>query len=148
MTDSFRHSYACVRSFPDTFGHQREFVVTTMVIILATVFGLGSTTELMLSYLQIESNVDEDKYMENWHRERRSASLILRFEEFVQRNVVRREELLDEVSEDEESSQDKASPRVLQHPYDAHVEMTASDHFDRITKKQKKESLFDYGGKS
>lgn len=119
-----------------------------MVIILVTVFGLGSTTELMLSYLQIESNVDEDKYMETWHLERRSASLILCFDEFVQRNVVRREELLDEVSEDGGSSQDDTHPQQVQHHYDTHVEMTASDHFDRISKKPKKESLFDYGGKS
>lgn len=31
-------AYACVRSFPDTFDHQTEFVVVTMVIVLVTVF--------------------------------------------------------------------------------------------------------------
>jgi NhaP-type Na+/H+ or K+/H+ antiporter len=82
-------AYACVRSFPDTFGHRREFVVTTMCIILVTVFALGSTTGAMLNLLQIDMGVDEDRYMESWHQARRSATLILRFEEFIYRHVVR-----------------------------------------------------------
>ena len=53
-------AYACVRSFPATFHHNDEFTVTTMIIVLITVFGLGSTTEAMLHCLQIEMNVTDD----------------------------------------------------------------------------------------
>jgi len=82
-------AYACVRSFPDTFGHQREFVLTTMVIVLVTVFLLGGATETMLAVLNIETGIDEEKYMEDWHQERRSANILLRIEDIIQRNVVR-----------------------------------------------------------
>ena len=84
-------AYACVRAFPDTFDHQHEFTVTTMVIILVTVFALGGTTEAMLAFLQIETNVDEEKYMDNWHQERRSATVLLRLEDLIRRNVVRQD---------------------------------------------------------
>ncbi|ACI65746.1 predicted protein, partial [Phaeodactylum tricornutum CCAP 1055/1] len=63
-------AYACVRSFPDTFGHRREFILATMVMVLVTVFGLGGTTEIMLHRLQIPTNVDEDAYMHDWHEAR------------------------------------------------------------------------------
>jgi sodium/hydrogen exchanger 8 len=82
-------AYACVRSFPDTFHHDDEFTVTTMVIVLITVFGLGSTTESVLNFLKIEMNVDETKYMEAWHTARSEDGLILRFEELVQQHVIR-----------------------------------------------------------
>ena len=58
-------AYACAKSFPDTFHHQQEFMVATMVIVLLTVFLLGSTTELVLNALHIEVDVDEGEYMEN-----------------------------------------------------------------------------------
>lgn len=60
-----------------------------MAIILLTVFIMGASTELVMNYLQIEMNVDEDRYMENWHRERRSATLILQFESYLRSHVVR-----------------------------------------------------------
>jgi NhaP-type Na+/H+ or K+/H+ antiporter len=82
-------AYACVRSFPDTFHHDDEFTVTTMVIVLITVFGLGSTTESALNFLNIEMNVDETKYMEAWHNARTEDGLILRFEELVQQHAIR-----------------------------------------------------------
>lgn len=56
-------AYACVKSFPDTFGHQMQFMATTMAIVLMTVFLLGGTTEMVLSLLKIEVDVDEDQYM-------------------------------------------------------------------------------------
>merc|ERR1711988_1358947 len=56
-------AYACARSFPNTYGHQKEFIVTTMVIVLVTVFVFGCTTEYLLDHLQIETNVDEEQYM-------------------------------------------------------------------------------------
>ena len=58
-------AYACVKTFPDTFGHKQEFMATTMAIVLITVFLFGGTTELVLKLLKIETDVDEDNYMEN-----------------------------------------------------------------------------------
>lgn len=84
-------AYACVRSFPDTFGHDDEFTVTTMVIVLVTVFGLGSTTEAALNLLRIEMNVDEDRYMQAWHQEQSQDGLILRVEEILQHYALRPE---------------------------------------------------------
>lgn len=59
-------AYACVRSFPDTFGHQKEFMSTTMMIVLATVFFMGGATETVLRWLDIEMNVNEEQFMEDW----------------------------------------------------------------------------------
>jgi hypothetical protein len=61
-------AYACVKTFPDTFGHQKEFVATTMAIVLITVFVFGGTTELVLNLLKIEVDVDEDIYIEKYLR--------------------------------------------------------------------------------
>jgi len=61
-------AYACVKTFPDTFGHQQEFMATTMAIVLITVFVFGGTTELVLKLLKIEVGVDEDDYMEKFLR--------------------------------------------------------------------------------
>lgn len=55
-------AYACAKSFPDNNGNRLSFVITTMVIILVTVFLFGGTTELALQYLDIQMNVDENEY--------------------------------------------------------------------------------------
>jgi sodium/hydrogen exchanger 8 len=70
-------AYACVRSFPNTFSHQTEFVMTTMAIILVTVFLLGGTTTFVLNHLGIDMNVNEEEYMEEWHEQRQHDGLIL-----------------------------------------------------------------------
>ena len=62
-------AYACVRSFPDTLGHQKTFVMSTMAIILITMFVLGGTTECVLSLLQIPTGVDEERFMKERLRE-------------------------------------------------------------------------------
>jgi hypothetical protein len=126
-----------------------------MVIVLVTVFALGTTTEFMLNYLGIEINVDEDKYMEDWHRERMSASLILRFEEYVQSYVLRDSEqtssrhgsskmLRDEDDNSHVSKLSGATPD--DYNYGAHIEMTESNHLEHVRLRGRKESLFDYGG--
>jgi NhaP-type Na+/H+ or K+/H+ antiporter len=84
-------AYACVRSFPDTFGHRREFILATMVMVLVTVFGLGGTTEIMLHRLHIPTNVDEDAYMHDWHEARHSSMWFLKFEDFARRYFVRQD---------------------------------------------------------
>ena len=82
-------AYACVRNFPDTFHHRDIFVVTTMCIVLATVFEMGSTTEATLNLLNIEMNVDESSYMDAWHQERSVDGLILQVEERIKQYAVR-----------------------------------------------------------
>lgn len=61
-------AYACAKTFPDDYGNRTAFVITTMVIVLVTVFILGGTTEVVLGALEIEMNVDEDKYMQEQSR--------------------------------------------------------------------------------
>ena len=84
-------AYACVRSFPDTFGHADEFTMTTMIVVLVSVFGLGSTTECMLNLLQIRMNVDEDSISLDRHAATHgsSATWIHQWEDFLYRRVVR-----------------------------------------------------------
>jgi len=55
-------AFACATLFPDKFGHRKEVIVTTMVIVLTTVFLMGGLTSPMLKYLHIDLNVDIDRY--------------------------------------------------------------------------------------
>lgn len=75
----FDLQYACVRTFPDTLGHQKDFTMTTMAIVLITVFGLGGTTELALKLFKIDTNVDEHTYMRETLREPIVSSRIRNF---------------------------------------------------------------------
>jgi NhaP-type Na+/H+ or K+/H+ antiporter len=61
-------AYACAREFPVVNGHQNEMMTATMVIVLFTIIGMGGTTEWLLQVLDIAVDVDEDLYMENWHK--------------------------------------------------------------------------------
>ena len=62
-------AYACVREFPDVYGHDDEFTAATMLIILFTVMIMGGGTEYLLEYLGIEMGVDEEQYMFEWRKE-------------------------------------------------------------------------------
>jgi NhaP-type Na+/H+ or K+/H+ antiporter len=140
-------AYACVRSFPDTFGHQNGFIITTMVIVLVTVFALGGTTEMVLNRLEIESNVDEDGYMEDWHRQRSSNPMVLAFEAFLYKHFVRSDTSDTPNAKSTKVSGDDAS---VQSDYQMHVEVTESQHLDKVIDMgfpKRKESLFDYGAK-
>jgi sodium/hydrogen exchanger 8 len=75
-------AYACVRTFPDTLGHQKDFTMTTMAIVLITVFLLGGTTEMTLNFLQINIGVDEETYMKKSLREPVVSSAITNFGEW------------------------------------------------------------------
>ncbi|GMH67176.1 hypothetical protein TrLO_g1868 [Triparma laevis f. longispina] len=55
-------AFACAISFPNTYGNRDSFIVTTMIIVLVTVFGMGGGTESVLEKLGIASGVDEDTY--------------------------------------------------------------------------------------
>ena len=63
-------AYACAKSFPNNLDNRAPMVVTTMSIVLLTVFLLGGTTECALNLLKIEMNVDmkvseEEDQMQN-----------------------------------------------------------------------------------
>jgi solute carrier family 9 (sodium/hydrogen exchanger), member 8 len=82
-------AYACVRNFPDINGHRDSFIMTAMMIILITVFVLGSLTESVLSFLDIETDVCEDTYMNTWTEERSLPVFMLRMQAFIERHVQR-----------------------------------------------------------
>ena len=62
-------AYACVREFPNVYGHDDEFIAATMIIILFTVIIMGGGTEYLLERLGVETGVDEEQYMFEWRKE-------------------------------------------------------------------------------
>lgn len=72
-------AYACVRDFPDKYQHNDEFIAATVVIVLVSIIGMGGATESMLRLLNIEMNVDEDDYMEDWLKHRQLSGLFHSF---------------------------------------------------------------------
>jgi NhaP-type Na+/H+ or K+/H+ antiporter len=52
-------AFACALNFPNTNGMQDDILLLTMLIVLITVFLLGSSTSAALEYLQIEVDVDD-----------------------------------------------------------------------------------------
>ena len=50
-------AYVCALIFPNENGHREDFIVTTMVIVLVTVFVMGGLTDPMLRYLGIPTGV-------------------------------------------------------------------------------------------
>lgn len=148
-------AYACVRSFPDTFHHDDEFTVTTMVIVLVTVFGLGSTTEAALNCLHIEMNVDESRYMEAWHRVRSEDGLMLRVEEVFRNYALRRETPIAVNTDEDHGSMAAGEASIASgfqhhHPEHEHGSEHGLDHSDSSQQRRvrrKKDSVFDYGNK-
>lgn len=146
-------AYACVRSFPDTFHHDDEFTVTTMVIVLVTVFGLGSTTEAALNWLDIEMNVDEGQYMEAWHRERSEDGLILQVETVLQHYALRTEPPM-AVNTDEDHGAITAGESAIASGFHHHhpegddtTEHGVSIQMGPRQDTRKRDSVFDYGSK-
>ena len=76
-------AYACAKKFPDVFGHRQTFEFTTMAIVLFTVFVFGCTTELALNILQIETNVDEDEYMQEHETVQKMSFLSVLEQKFI-----------------------------------------------------------------
>ena len=80
-------AYACAKSFPNIMGNRAPMVVTTMSIVLLTVFLLGGTTECALNLLKIEMNVDmnmneEEDQMQNRLLDKFGEHLIIAFGTF------------------------------------------------------------------
>lgn len=90
-------AYACVRNFPDIYGNRDSFTMTTMMVILATIFGLGATTASVLKFLDIETGVSEDLYMNAWSMERSMPDFVVKIEDFIQRHVHRENDENDDV---------------------------------------------------
>jgi NhaP-type Na+/H+ or K+/H+ antiporter len=57
-------AYACAKKFPDYYNNRTPFVYVTMIMVMTTIFLLGSTTEAVLSCLNIDIGVDPDSYMQ------------------------------------------------------------------------------------
>ena len=135
-------AYACVLFFPVTFGHARTFIVTTMMVVLLSVFLLGGSTELVLQKLGIDSNVDEDAYMQNWDYDssRKAHILLERLDSFCQRHFVRDDSLVMVHKEDadyyeSETFQQQSSPGGSR----------SVSEGEELTSSSRKQSLFDYG---
>lgn len=138
-------AYACVRQFPNVFGHKAEFVVATMAIVLLTVFCLGGTTEIVLNRLKIDMNVNEDEYMEEVTSERLLSGFLHSFEKnYVRSYVIRNHEVHEETAAST-TAYLSASSSKLTHSYHEHVEVTASAHSDTVRQMKKKQSLYDFG---
>jgi hypothetical protein len=137
--------YACVRTFPDTLGHQKDFTMTTMAIILITVFGLGGTTEVALNCFKIDTGVDEDNYMVQTLREPIISNNIRKFEQtYICPRVIR------EFNPNNSSSARPQSPK-RNHTIDQERSALSQSIFyrgqsdDDTFVTQDSMSLFDYG---
>ena len=98
--------------------------------------------------------------MEEWHRERRSASLIRRFEEFVRRHVVRSELPYAGAANSDPSTNGESlhNGEPDEGIYSAHIDggsrhrqferSPGSPIYEAGGQVKKKDSLFDYGSKN
>jgi len=59
-------AYACSKNFPNANGNRQQFVITTITIVLVTVFIFGGLTEPALKYLNVPMYIDEDEYMRTY----------------------------------------------------------------------------------
>lgn len=154
-------AYACVRTFPDDLGHRKDFAMTTMAIILITVFGLGLTTECALSWFNIDVGVDEKKYMQSYLREPIASNTLLNFERrFVKRCVIRDFDIMESIRKDvQRTHENHLSPTMMIRDRSPCVngieaiEITESGYLGcvededmAIQKLVRTDSLFDYGG--
>jgi NhaP-type Na+/H+ or K+/H+ antiporter len=76
-------AYACVRKFPNLYGHADEFTAAVIVIVLVSIVFMGGGTETLLRSLQIDMNVDVDSYMKEWHTKRQLKGPIHLFGTFT-----------------------------------------------------------------
>ncbi|KAG7374479.1 Na+/H+ antiporter NhaP like protein [Nitzschia inconspicua] len=149
-------AYACVRTFPNTLGHQKDFAMTTMAVVLITVFLLGSTTELALSWFNIDVGVDEKKYMQSYVREPIVSNAITNFERryikpCVIRDFVIMESIRKDVQRHEEVRAQQSRRRCYHPPVEPTIEITESGYLDCVDEEEtveklvRTDSLFDYG---
>ncbi|KAL3912607.1 MAG: hypothetical protein SGILL_006815, partial [Bacillariaceae sp.] len=149
-------AYACVRTFPDNLGHQKDFAMTTMAVVLITVFLLGTTTELALSWFKIDVGVDEKKYMQAYVREPIVSNGITNFERrYIKPCVIRDFMIMESIRRDVQRHEEvkaQSSRRRYHHtPVEPTIEMTESGYLEEIDEEEtveklvRTDSLFDYG---
>jgi NhaP-type Na+/H+ or K+/H+ antiporter len=148
-------AYACVRTFPDTLGHQKDFAMTTMAVVLITVFLLGSTTELALSWFNIDVGVDEKKYMQSYVREPIVSNGLTNFErQYIKPYVIRDFRIMESIRKDVQIHEEVRSHsfrRRHHQPVEPTIEMTESGYLDCVDEEEtveklvRTDSLFDYG---
>ena len=157
-------AYACVRTFPNALGHRKDFAMTTMAVILITTFVLGTTTPIALKFFDIDTDVDEKKYMEEALREPIVSNWILKFEKrFIKPCVIRDFSIMESIRGDVQRVHEMAaSPmsRRVDFHIEPKIEMTESGFLDAIDdndtieplnndmsleKLVRTDSLFDYG---
>mmetsp|Transcript_30242 Transcript_30242/g.73553 ORF Transcript_30242/g.73553 Transcript_30242/m.73553 type:complete len:752 (-) Transcript_30242:169-2424(-) len=157
-------AYACVRTFPNELGHRKDFAMTTMAVILITTFVLGTTTPIALTFFDIDTDVDEKKYMEEALREPIVSNWILKFEKrFIKPCVIRDFSIMESIRGDVQRAHEMvASPlsRRVDFHIEPKIEMTESGFLDALDdndtieplnndmsleKLVRTDSLFDYG---
>jgi hypothetical protein len=112
-----------------------------MVVILITVFLLGSTTEMVLNHFQIMTNVDEEEYMEEWFMEHSMPALVVRIDDVIEKYCVRENESA--------SSDGQKAPSTVESKSDPAAVNT--NHFGTASKYQESvrnrqvNSLYDFG---
>jgi NhaP-type Na+/H+ or K+/H+ antiporter len=124
-------SYACVRSFPDESPYKLDFIMTTMALVVITVFLLGGTTELALSCLNINVGVDEETYMKESLKEPLVSNAITNFEKrHVFPRVIRDYNVMEGIDDPRRQyhvSPGRPRPRT---PIDPTIEMTESGYLE------------------
>ena len=88
-------AYACVRDFPNVYNNRHEFIATTICIVLFTVIIMGGLVETLLDAVGIETGIDEDEYMKQWHQQHQLRGTFHDFEH----NILYREAVRDHVAE-------------------------------------------------
>jgi len=124
-------SYACSRSFPDESKYKLDFIMTTMALVVITVFILGGTTELVLSILGIDVGVDEDTYMRESLKEPLVSNKITNFEKrHVFPRVVRDYHCMHGIQSDPRRGLHQSHWRRPRTPVDPTIEMTESGYLE------------------
>lgn len=155
-------AYACAKTFPDSLGNRTPFVITTMVVVLVTVFLLGGTTEIALDALDIDVDVDEEEYMKH-ESEHLNFGVLDTFDKryvcpCVIRDYGRPSPHLDEAVISSGMAIDGQSVLVssisrssttipsTDQSYTGQIEVTERDHLNMLRRMRKK-SLYDYGSR-
>lgn len=153
-------SYACSRSFPDESEYKLDFIMTTMALVLITVFFLGGTTELALSCLRINVGVDEEEYMQESLKEPLVSNAITNFEKrYVFPLVIRDFNIMHGI-DDPRRPHFHSPARRPRTPIDPTIEITESGYLETTTTHKqvddrdrmgglemlvRQDTLFDYG---
>jgi NhaP-type Na+/H+ or K+/H+ antiporter len=158
-------SYACSRSFPDESKYKLDFIMTTMALVVITVFVLGGTTELVLSFLGIDVGVDEDTYMRESLKEPLVSNKITNFEKrYIFPRVVRDYHCMHGIQSDPRKGYHYSQWQRPRTPVDPTIEITESGYLETTNNRRedvgiatderadipigllvRQDTLFDYG---